>query len=162
MAEHKRDIIDAVSRVQQELQTPISETFEIVSEIASEIASVYHDNCNNLFAFPQKWMRDLHYEYEEWDEIIREWSTSDSGIGWATYQHAYIVPDEIRRLLPTEKQSYRICDVVSGPRCWMGNSIEGKTVELVCCDPLAEYYVDCYDDTVDGDITFIVKKSGGN
>jgi hypothetical protein len=130
--EIKNDIIDAVLHKQQELQM-------MFTEIAQDVT--YRD------AYKKIWLGNLHTEYEDWDRVIQEWSKSDSGIAWATYRNSNVIPNEIQRLLPSSgPEPYRICDVGSGPRCWMGNVIEGGgcVCELVCCDPLAEYYEESF------------------
>jgi len=90
------------------------------------------------------WDENIHLEYEEWDEEIKTWPRSETAMGYATYQHSNIMPDSIVELLPREKDEYDILDVGSGPRCWFGSTIPNKTVNLTCCDPLAEFYKESY------------------
>jgi hypothetical protein len=88
------------------------------------------------------WQEHLSDEWEHWERVIRdEWAVPPGGNSWILYHDAY-VPDNIVKLLPGDKKTYKILDVGSGPRSAFGNQIKNKSVDLVCCDPLADKYTE--------------------
>jgi SAM-dependent methyltransferase len=89
------------------------------------------------------WSRALPDEVQYWQDVIRT-----RGLAWPQQFNEQLSPDTplqpylLRRLpAPTgEGGTARILDVGSGPMTTIGKVSEGRCIELVAVDPLAEQY----------------------